>query len=31
LPVGLQILGPAFGEEQVLHIGHAFETKLGAS
>ena len=25
LPVGLQILGPAFGEGQVLHIGHAFE------
>lgn len=29
LPVGLQILGPAFGEEQVLHIGHAFEKRLG--
>ncbi len=27
LPVGLQILGPAFGEERVLHIGHAFERK----
>jgi aspartyl-tRNA(Asn)/glutamyl-tRNA(Gln) amidotransferase subunit A len=25
LPVGLQILGPAFGEGRVLHIGHAFE------
>jgi aspartyl-tRNA(Asn)/glutamyl-tRNA(Gln) amidotransferase subunit A len=25
LPIGLQILGPAFGEGQVLHIGHAFE------
>jgi len=28
LPVGLQILGPAFGEERVLHIGHAFERRL---
>jgi len=25
LPVGLQILGPAFGEEVVLHVGHAYE------
>jgi aspartyl-tRNA(Asn)/glutamyl-tRNA(Gln) amidotransferase subunit A len=25
LPVGLQILGPAFGEECVLHVGHAYE------
>jgi len=31
LPIGLQVLGPAFGEERVLHIGHAFEKKLGAS
>ncbi len=28
LPVGLQILGPAFGEAQVLRIGHAFEKGL---
>lgn len=28
LPVGLQILGPAFGEEKILHIGHAFERGL---
>lgn len=25
-PVGLQILGPAFGEEAVLRVGHAYET-----
>jgi aspartyl-tRNA(Asn)/glutamyl-tRNA(Gln) amidotransferase subunit A len=25
LPVGLQIYGPAFGEERVLHMAHAFE------
>jgi len=25
LPVGLQILGPAFGEERILRVGHAFE------
>jgi aspartyl-tRNA(Asn)/glutamyl-tRNA(Gln) amidotransferase subunit A len=25
LPVGLQILGPAFGEESVLHVGYAYE------
>ena len=25
LPVGLQILGPALGEEPVLRVGHAFE------
>jgi len=25
LPIGLQILGPAFGEEQVLRVGHAYE------
>ncbi|HAS82299.1 MAG TPA: Asp-tRNA(Asn)/Glu-tRNA(Gln) amidotransferase GatCAB subunit A [Verrucomicrobia bacterium] len=31
LPVGLQILGPAFGEERILHIGHAFEKRLGRS
>lgn len=28
LPVGLQIMGPAFGEARILHIGHAFETAL---
>lgn len=25
LPVGLQIIGPAFGEERVLKVGHAYE------
>jgi aspartyl-tRNA(Asn)/glutamyl-tRNA(Gln) amidotransferase subunit A len=25
LPVGLQILGPAFGEQAILNIGHAYE------
>ncbi|MEI6971306.1 MAG: Asp-tRNA(Asn)/Glu-tRNA(Gln) amidotransferase subunit GatA [bacterium] len=25
LPVGLQMLGPAFKEERILHVGHAFE------
>jgi aspartyl-tRNA(Asn)/glutamyl-tRNA(Gln) amidotransferase subunit A len=25
LPVGLQILGPAFGEEEVLRVAHAYE------
>ena len=25
LPIGLQVLGPAFGEEKVLRVGHAFE------
>jgi len=25
LPVGLQVYGPAFGEDRVLHIAHAFE------
>lgn len=29
LPVGLQILGPAFGEESILGIGHAFERGRG--
>ena len=28
LPVGLQILGPAFGEESILGVGHAFEQSL---
>jgi aspartyl-tRNA(Asn)/glutamyl-tRNA(Gln) amidotransferase subunit A len=28
LPVGLQILGPAFGEERVLRVGHAYETAI---
>ena len=28
LPVGLQILGPAFDEETVLHVGHAYETAV---
>ena len=25
LPIGLQILGPAFGEETILRVGHAYE------
>ncbi len=25
LPVGLQVLGPAFGEEKILRVGHAYE------
>jgi len=25
LPIGLQLLGPAFGEERVLRVGHAYE------
>ena len=29
LPVGLQIYGPAFGEERVLHMAHAFEQAGG--
>ena len=29
LPVGLQLLGPAFGEESILHVGHAYETARG--
>ncbi len=31
LPVGLQILGPAFGEGRVLQLAHAFEAAGGAS
>lgn len=27
LPVGLQILGPSFGEETVLKVGHAYERR----
>jgi aspartyl-tRNA(Asn)/glutamyl-tRNA(Gln) amidotransferase subunit A len=30
LPVGLQIYGPAFGEDRVLHMAHAFEQAGGA-
>jgi aspartyl-tRNA(Asn)/glutamyl-tRNA(Gln) amidotransferase subunit A len=30
LPVGLQIIGPAFGEAKVLQLGHAFEQGGGA-
>lgn len=25
LPIGLQIIGPAFGEEKILKVGHAYE------
>jgi aspartyl-tRNA(Asn)/glutamyl-tRNA(Gln) amidotransferase subunit A len=31
LPVGLQIFGPAFGEERVLQLAHAFERAGGAN
>ncbi len=31
LPVGLQIFGPAFGEDRVLQLAHAFEAAGGAS
>jgi len=31
LPVGLQIIGPAFGEGKVLQLGHAFEQAGGAA
>lgn len=32
LPVGLQVLGPAFGEEAILRVGHAYEqaTRFGS-
>ena len=30
LPVGLQILGPAFKEENILRVGHAYEQQRGA-
>ncbi len=30
LPVGLQVLGPAFGEAQILRVGHAYETARNA-
>lgn len=29
LPIGLQIVGPAFGEEGILRIGHAYERAAG--
>jgi aspartyl-tRNA(Asn)/glutamyl-tRNA(Gln) amidotransferase subunit A len=29
LPVGLQVLGPTLGEENVLAVGHAYETARG--
>lgn len=29
LPIGLQILGPAFAEERILRAGHAFEQSIG--
>jgi aspartyl-tRNA(Asn)/glutamyl-tRNA(Gln) amidotransferase subunit A len=25
LPIGLQVLGPAFGEEKILRVAHAYE------
>jgi aspartyl-tRNA(Asn)/glutamyl-tRNA(Gln) amidotransferase subunit A len=29
LPIGLQLLGPAFGEERVLRLGHVYEQSAG--
>jgi aspartyl-tRNA(Asn)/glutamyl-tRNA(Gln) amidotransferase subunit A len=29
LPIGLQLLGPAFGEDQVLRAGHVYEQAAG--
>jgi aspartyl-tRNA(Asn)/glutamyl-tRNA(Gln) amidotransferase subunit A len=29
LPIGLQILGPAFQEENILHVGYAYERQRG--
>jgi aspartyl-tRNA(Asn)/glutamyl-tRNA(Gln) amidotransferase subunit A len=29
LPIGLQLLGPAFGEERVLRVGHVYEQAAG--
>lgn len=29
LPIGLQLMGPHFGEEKLLQIAHAFETQSG--
>jgi aspartyl-tRNA(Asn)/glutamyl-tRNA(Gln) amidotransferase subunit A len=25
LPIGLQLLGPAFGEEKIIRVAHAYE------
>lgn len=30
LPVGLQVYGPAFGEDRVLHVAHGFERAGGS-
>lgn len=29
LPVGLQVIGPAFGEDRILRVGHAYEQSAG--
>jgi aspartyl-tRNA(Asn)/glutamyl-tRNA(Gln) amidotransferase subunit A len=29
LPIGLQLLGPAFAEERVLRLGHVYEQAAG--
>jgi aspartyl-tRNA(Asn)/glutamyl-tRNA(Gln) amidotransferase subunit A len=29
LPVGMQVLGPAMGESNILRVGHAYETSRG--
>jgi aspartyl-tRNA(Asn)/glutamyl-tRNA(Gln) amidotransferase subunit A len=31
LPIGLQIYGPAFGEDRVLNLAHLFEKAGGAN
>jgi aspartyl-tRNA(Asn)/glutamyl-tRNA(Gln) amidotransferase subunit A len=30
LPIGFQVLGPAFGESTILRVGHAYETSRSA-
>lgn len=31
LPIGLQFIGPSFGESRILRVAHLFETLLGAN
>ncbi len=31
MPIGLQVIGPDFGEEQILRVGHAYEQSGAAS
>lgn len=30
LPIGMQVLGPAFGEEAIIRVGHAYEQARGS-